>query len=319
MSTDSDERRWRAMGAAAHLIVVGGPTGLADRAMARIETLESRWSRFRPMSEICRLNAADGAAVAVSTDTLELVERAVDAWRLTGGGFDPLLLGALEAAGYDRSFERLAHPSSGLHRPTRPVAPLVGCTDIVIDRRRRTVALPPGTAFDPGGIGKGLAADLVVAEMLSAGAAGVCVNLGGDLRVAGDSGTDGDWTVGIDVPGYAEPLATLGLSAGAVATSTTLIRRWTVAGESAHHLIDPSTGRPSTSDLVLATVLTARAWEAEVLAKALLLRGAERAFDLLSPGLHEALTVDREGTVRRSDGVDAFTGAPPLDKVPSYL
>jgi len=66
-----------------------------------------------------------------------------------------------------------------------------------------TVRLPAGTGFDAGGIGKGLAADLVTTEAIAAGADGICVNLGGDLRVAG-TGPDGAWTVGIEKGWYEE-------------------------------------------------------------------------------------------------------------------
>src|SRR5207244_11191700 len=116
---------------------------------------------------------------------------------------------------------------------------LLGCTDIAVDGRE--VRLPAGTGFDPGGIGKGLAADMVVAEATASGAAGVCVNLGGDLRVTGLDPTDAAWTVAVEHPLAATPLAYLGLRDGAVATSTTLRRRWQVEGQPRHHPLDPLT------------------------------------------------------------------------------
>ena len=61
------------------------------------------------------------------------------------------------------------------------------------------MTLPPGVGFDPGGIGKGLAADLVVDLLLDGGAAGACVDLGGDGRMAGEPPTGG-WRVGIGNP-----------------------------------------------------------------------------------------------------------------------
>ena len=63
--------------------------------------------------------------------------------------------------------------------------------------------LPAGSGFDPGGIGKGLAADIVSAELLAAGARGACVNLGGDLRVTGEAPGGGTWTVAVEHPGSA--------------------------------------------------------------------------------------------------------------------
>jgi len=148
----------------------------------------------------------------------------------------------------------------------------------------------------------------------------VCINLGGDLRVAGESPDGLGWTVAIEHPWSKEPVVLVGLGNGAVATSTTLKRVWTVGEESRHHLIDPSTGAPSTSDLNLASIITAEAWLAEVLAKAVLLRGAERAFDIVDPRVAQALTVDAEGIVRTTPGLATYLGdavAPVSIPVPS--
>ena len=93
------------MGTDAHVIVVGGSQSLLDAARMRIEQLEQRWSRFLPESEISRLNHRAGEPVAVSADSVELVTRALQAWRVTNGRFDPTVLGAVIRAGYDRSFD----------------------------------------------------------------------------------------------------------------------------------------------------------------------------------------------------------------------
>jgi thiamine biosynthesis lipoprotein len=285
------------MGSDAHLVVVGDAE-LLTVARRRIEELESRWSRFRPDSEVCELNRRSGDPVEVGDDTRLLVQRAIDAWRLSGGAFDPTVLGAVIRAGYDRSFDTLpAETTAGSSLL------LIGCTDIEI--ADATVRLPAGTGFDPGGIGKGLAADLVLGDLLAAGAEGACVNLGGDLRVAGTSPRGEGWTCAIEHPWASRPLVHVGLADGGLATSTTLRRTWRVEGVTRHHLIDPATGLPSTSDLTAASVIAAEAWQAEVLAKSVLLRGSRRAFDLLAPGV-VALVVDDLGRVRASEGFDAF-------------
>jgi FAD:protein FMN transferase len=295
------ELEFRAMGSDAHVIVVGGPDGLAELAHRRIDDLEQRWSRFVETSEVNELVRHAGTPYAVSPETVRLVERAIDAWRLTGGSFDPTVLGDVIRAGYDRSFDELPpHPDAG----TSNLVP--GCAGIRIGADG--VQLPSGTGFDPGGIGKGFAADLVTDEITAAGAAGVCINLGGDLRVQGESPVGDAWTVAVEHPWATEPIVNLGLHDGAVATSTTLRRRWEVDGEARHHLIDPGTGRPSDTDLTLATVVAAQAWVAEVLAKAVLLRGLPHPFDLVGGTGAEALAVDTDGRVHVTPGLTAFTG-----------
>ncbi|HET7489785.1 MAG TPA: FAD:protein FMN transferase [Acidimicrobiales bacterium] len=296
------ETTFRAMGSEAHVVVVGGPPGLLDQALARVDELERRWSRFLPDSEVSSLNRAAGRPVVVSPDTAELVARAVDAWRISGGSFDPTVLEAVVGAGYDRSFDELEDRPA----PGPPPAPAPGAGAIEVDGT--VVRLPPGTGFDPGGIGKGLAADLVAAGLLAAGACGACVNLGGDVRVAGTAPGGGPWTIAVEHPWQAEPLALVGAEDGAVATSTTLKRRWTFAGKARHHLIDPSTGAPSDTGLNLVTVVAGRAWVAEVLAKAVLLAGARNPFSVLQGTGAEALAVGDDGRVQWTPGLVAYLG-----------
>lgn len=302
--TAVNELRFRAMGSDAHLTVVGGPSGLLEDAVRRIDQLEQRWSRFIDSSEICELNRRAGSDLVVSADTVLLVERAIEAWRLTGGGFDPTVLGSVLRAGYDVSFDEMCDNRAAVNSTSTL---LIGCTDIRVDGQM--VRLPAGTGFDPGGIGKGLAADIVIDEVLAGGAEGACVNLGGDLRVAGSSPHGESWTIAVEDPWTSEPITLIGLRAGAVATSTTLRRRWTVDGQPKHHLIDPATGDPSTSDLVLTTVIAGEAWMAEVMAKAILLRGSERAFDIVDDREVQALTIDVDGGQRTTSGFAQFTGA----------
>ena len=298
------------MGSDAHVIVVGGGPSLVEQARSRIDDLERRWSRFLPNSEVSDLTRRAGMPVVVSEETALLVVRAIEAWRLTGGSFDPTVLGDVIRAGYDRPFDDVGPSPAPGRSPL-----LLGCTDIEVDGRE--VRLPAGTGFDPGGIGKGLAADMVVAEAMASGAAGVCVILGGDLRVTGLDPTDAAWTVAVEHPLAATPLAYLGLRDGAVATSTTLRRRWQVEGQPRHHLIDPFTGLSSDSDLTLATVVAGAAWTAEVLAKAVLLRGSLHAFDLIDGIGAEALVVDDAGCVSASAGLSTYLGdARLVDRIP---
>jgi FAD:protein FMN transferase len=309
-----EAERFRAMGTDVHVIVVGGDEhALVRRAQERIVELEHRWSRFLPASEISALNRHAGSFVSVSNDTRQLVTCALDAWRATGGLYDPTVLGALIRAGYDRSFDELARrPRSGTSELAQ------GAQGVEI--RGNEIRLRAGTGFDPGGIGKGLAADMVAEELRAAGADGACVNLGGDVRVFGQSpnqatGGDAAWTVDVDMPSMTTPVARVGIADGAVCTSTSLQRRWVVGDEPRHHLIDPTTGEPSTSTIVAATVVAASAWAAEVTAKALLLRGAPHHFDLLAPSGAEALVVHADGRVEQTFGLAAFLGGEPLAEV----
>src|SRR5579864_5077242 len=198
-----------AMGTTCRVAVVGGDEALLDKAERRVEELESRWSRFRDDSEITRLNQRSGRPTALSEDAYLLVDHAVAAWKLTGGRYDPTVLHAIEAAGYAESFEKVQAEQPARHDP-HVAAP--GCSGVVLDPLLHVVTLPPGVGFDPGGIGKGLAADLVVDMLLDEGADGACVDLGGDGRIAGAPPEDG-WRIGVGNPYDQDSLlAVLGLT-----------------------------------------------------------------------------------------------------------
>lgn len=270
---------------------------MVDLAVEQLATLEARWSRFRNDSELSRLNNAAGLPTVVYRHTSMLVERSVWSWRRTAGRFDPTVLDALEAAGYSTGFEELPETTPG---PTGRPSP--GCQGIQVDPALDLVQLPPGVRLDPGGIGKGLAADLVAVSLVDHGATAALVSVGGDLRVAGEPPTDG-WELEVDH--HVAPPARVNLRAGALATSSVLRRRWATEDGPAHHVIDPRTGRPTDGAVVACSVLAGEAWWAEALATALLVDGG----DPVSSDLRALLDADAGALLTTADGAQHTFGA----------
>lgn len=273
------ETRFRAMGTDCHVLVEVGDVAhgqaLLDLARTRVELLEQSWSRFRPISELSRLNSRAGTGpIHVSADLLLLGERMQEAWHMTNGLFDPTVLTSMMAMGYNADFATI----STIAVPAVTdigLLPAPGMGGVRVDSEASTISLPAGVGLDPGAIGKGLAADIIASELRDAGARGVLVNLGGDIRLAGQ--LDEPWCIEVlderlvpesgvrplDVLTFDSELEQMG-----IATSTTLKRRW---AEGRHHVIDPRTGAPSARSPVQVTVLANEAWRAEVLATAALL------------------------------------------------
>lgn len=262
----------RAMSTTADLTVVvpAGEPGdaLLNWAAARLEQLEQRWSRFRPDSEISRLNAAAGAALPVSLDTLLAVHTARAAWSHTEGCFDPTVHDALVHLGYDRTIDELrtgtpAERADALGTPS----PAPGCAGIEVDPYTSSVRLPPGTHLDLGGIGKGLAADLVARGLIERGALGALVNIGGDVRVTGTPPDGTAWHIDVLDPRTEQRFTSLDLRDGGVATSTTLRRHWRSGDHAHHHLVDPATGDSTRSPVVGVTVVAGTTAWADALSK----------------------------------------------------
>jgi len=163
-----------------------------------------------------------------------------------------------------------------------------------VDDEAGTISRPPGVRFDTGGAGKGLAADLVAAQLR--GYSRFIVDCGGDIRIGGADALVHPYEVFVEHPLTGERAYVLRLGSGAVATSGLNVRIWRGAdGRFAHHLLDPATGEPAWTGLVGATALADTAVGAETLSKAALLSGPEGARELLAE--RGGLTVHDGGRV----------------------
>jgi thiamine biosynthesis lipoprotein len=298
-----------------HVVVVSADAASAtagfDDVLVLLRHLEQSWSRFLPDSDVSRLNGAAGRPVTVDPSTLTLVAAMVDGWKLTDGRFDPSVLPVLLEAGYRASIDdrRLVTilPSGrvvvgGYDEPHQATL-----GDIVVDADALTITLPFGLAIDPGGIGKGLAADLAVGQLLSSGAAGALVSIGGDMVMGGApvAGADDMWTVAVEHPiTPAETVCTLAINSGGVATSSTHSRRWIHHGELRHHAIDPQRAAQSTTDLASVTVVAPTGWLAEVHATAALIAGGHGALRYLEQHQLSGVVVHDDGRTSATADLD---------------
>lgn len=306
----ADERTMRhtfaAMGSAAEILWEGGGESLGREGEARLGHLEDLWSRFRDGSEISRLNRqVPGSPCLVSEETYTLVRMTLLAWDLTDGRFDPRVYDTLLGSGYDDTFERIR---SGTRAPAEPIG-LSGRPDIVLDPVVGSVTLGPGTRLDPGGIGKGLAADIVSHELLRAGAHGVMVNVGGDVRVRTAPDHDIAWSVSVEDP--TDPGLDSGrvwLADGAVATSSSRRRSWRAGNRRVHHLIDPTRGVPTDRGVMSATVIAAEAWWAEAVTKAVFVAGLAHAGVLLEQFGVAGVVFGEDGT-NHALNIDVLTAS----------
>ena len=259
-------------------VTVLAPAGHADEAAGRVRRLfedwERRLSRFRPDSELTRLNAHAGRPVPVGALLYRVLDTALAAARATGGVYDPTMGRQLARLGYDRSFEQVPARS-----PRRgPAGPGGGWREVRMDRAARLVTLPPGVGVDLGGIAKGMAVDAAVERLGQAGVGPVMVNAGGDLRVGGRPPGGGDWWIVID--GRRARLR-VPLAAGALATSGIARRRWSQGGERRHHLLDPRTGEPARTGLWSVTAVAGSCAQAEVAAKVAFVLGRDPGAEFL--------------------------------------
>jgi thiamine biosynthesis lipoprotein len=209
----------------------------ANAAIAEVQRIEAKYSRYRGDSLVSRINAAAGkGAVEVDEETLRLLMFADACHRQSEGLFDATS-GVLRRAW---NFREARVPAQAA---LEALLPLVGWDKVEIEGTRVRLA-QPGMELDFGGFGKEYAVDRAARVMREAGAASAMVSLAGDIAILGPQPGAGPWRVGIRHPRRDDKLlATLPVSSGALATSGDYERFIEVDGVRHCHILDPRTGR----------------------------------------------------------------------------
>ena len=330
--------------------------GDAARAALReveqtFQAAHARFTRFEATSELSALNASAGRPFLASPELFEVVELALRFSAQTDGLFNPAILGALEAAGYDRTFEAIKRQDDSLREPSWTAPSASASTSfsvpsasphasrtcsrgscpqpamylpvirprVALDAARRTITLPAGVRLDLGGIAKGWTAQRAARRISNYGPC--LVDAGGDVMTFGAAPGEAGWRIGVADPFDPErDVLTLRLINGAVATSGIDRRHWRLDGVSQHHLIDPRTGQPSESDLITVTVMAPTTVEAEVYAKAVFLLGAEAGLQFVEEQRAvAALLIKRDGHVIASSQLENYLDVHPLYDFVGYV
>lgn len=274
------------------------PLAAADRERDYVFDFGARLSRFRSDSELSRLNADPRREVPASPLLRAAVRAGLWAAERTGGLVEPTLVGALERAGYDSSHDGVQPvplPEALSCAPPRAPAapdPRARWREVEVDDEAGVVRRPPGLKLDTGGTGKGLCADAVAHRLRQY--TRFVVDCGGDIAVGGVGAQLEPYEIEIEHPLSGVAIGAVRVASGGIATSGLNVRIWRSGdGGYAHHLLDPSTGRPAWTGLIGATALAPTALEAETLSKLALLRGPDGAREVLA---------DRGGVVVHDSG-----------------
>jgi thiamine biosynthesis lipoprotein len=265
-----------ALGTTATVCVID-PSSL-EPARAAVERelaeVDEACSRFRPDSDLARLNSSGGEGL-VGRRLFDEIALALDAARATGGLVDPTVGRTLRLAGYDRTFSLVRlRDADGF---SAAFAPVPGWETIALDEERRSVVVRGDVELDLGATAKASAADRAARASAGAAGCGVLVSLGGDIAVAGDA-PEGGWPIRI-ADDHAAPRDTPGpvvsIVSGGLATSGTVVRRWRSGTVALHHIVDPRTGRPALTPWRTVTVAAVSCVAANVFATAAIVLGED--------------------------------------------
>ncbi len=299
------------MGTLVTVTAVASDKNMGDRAVQaafdEIKRLEQLLSTWRSDSELSQVNAEAGRRpVQVSRETVELVVRSIEMAQLTSGGFNIAVGPAMDAWSFT---ERQQIPTG---EELQRLKPLVDWTIIQINKQTRTIYLPrEGMRIDVGGIGKGYAADRMVAEMKRAGAVGGSVALSGDIKTFGVLPDRNGFPVGIRHPREEGALiAMIDLKDEAISTAGDYERFFEQDGIRYHHILDPQTLQPARACQSV-SVIAKEGVVADGLDTGIFVLGPEAGMALVERLPHvEAIIVDDEGKMTVSSGLRNRLRAP---------
>jgi thiamine biosynthesis lipoprotein len=210
----------------------------ARLAIAEVQRIETKYSRYQATSLISQINAAAGLhPIELDTETLSLIDFADRMHEQSDGLFD--ITSGVYRQIWD--FQKAQCPTPEQIDALRP---LVGWQQV--QREGRQLFLPrPGMQIDFGGLGKEYAADRAALVLRNLGVQNALINLGGDIASVGSKPDGQAWTAGVRHPRNAQHImATLNLFGQALATSGDYERYFELAGQRFCHIIDPFTGWP---------------------------------------------------------------------------
>lgn len=214
-------------------------TAAARRAIAEIQRIEAKYSRYREDSIVSRINAlaGSGQAVPVDAETSGLLGFAAQMHEHSEGLFD-ITSGILRRV-WDFKSGRLPDEDA-----VRALLPCVGWQHVAWDGRSISLTRH-GMQLDFGGFGKEYAADSAATVLIGAGVSGGTINLGGDVRIVGPHPDGSPWVLGVSHPRQPNAVvASIELRTGALATSGDSERYMEVDGRRYCHILDPRTGWP---------------------------------------------------------------------------
>ncbi len=255
------------------------------KAFDAIKAAEALLSDYDEKSELSKLNAAGEAKV--SPELLAFLKAAGEFHAASGGTFDVTVGALMKLWGF-----RGGAPRKPTDDEIRLALERTGFGKVRIEGDK--VTLGKGVLLDPGGLGKGWAVDLAVAELRKAGVTAAVVDFGSTIHALGAPPGAQGWVVGIRDPFDGERIVgTVTLKNESLSTSGSYERFVEIDGEKVGHILDPRTGRP-VAGLASVSVIAGSGTETEFLSKPLFVLGIEKGKAFAAARKAEALWISSD-------------------------
>ncbi len=254
------------------------------------QRLECLLSRFLSQSDISRINGSAGKKCEkISPETFDILQKASDISKLSGGLFDVTVGPLADLWDYKHASE--PPPDEKI----KQILSIVDYRDLKLDASQKTAGLNrTGQSLDLGGIGKGFASDRFMEILRDYGIVSAFSNIGGNVSTLGRKPDGSAWQVGIRHPRHNGLIGAVAVAGKAVVTSGDYERYFIDrSGRRFHHILNPFTGYPGESGLASVTVVSDSAMTADALSTAMFVAGLEIGLAFLQDYPHtQAIFVD---------------------------
>lgn len=279
----------------------GGSEEILDGCFTLAKTYENRFSKTIEGSDIWNINHADGQAVTVHEDTIELIRAALSYAEASGGRIDPSIgaVSALwdfsqEASAVIPSLEELQEALQHVdyHRIT------VTDTSVRLSDSK--------ASLDLGFIAKGYIADRMKEYLVSRQVDSAIINLGGNVLTIGSKPDGTPFMIGVKQPfsSSGEPALALPVTDCSVVSSGSYERCFVKDGKLYHHILDTSTGYPVQTDLSSVTILSSSSMDGDALSTTCFILGYAKARSFIdSLENTEAVFILSDGSIQYSGGL----------------
>lgn len=248
-----------------------------DSAQQRMALIETLTSKYNPTSEVSRFNAGTWKkSITLAPELIDIISQAQHVSEISHGAFDITInpLSTLWGFGYREHLSVPPHDSILL------TLPRIKFQNLSIDSNRITLA-EPASSIDLGGIAKGYAVDVAIAELQRLGMTDAQVDAGGNLRTISSKLTSGKRNIYVRHPRkHDEFWGRFRMDTGAVATSGDYERYFFQDSVRYHHILDPETGYPG-RDCVSVTIQSSTATWCDALSTAIFILGPQRGMELI--------------------------------------
>lgn len=271
-----------------------------NKAVDEINRLETVLSAEKQESDIYKLNETGSGTL--STDTKNIVSKALEINKTTNGAFDISIYPLMVKWGF--TTQKYNVPSKN---EISKLLKDVDSSKIIFDEKSGNIKLKENMKIDLGGIAKGYTSNRVMQIFKECGVKSGLVSLGGNVQALGTK-TDGTaWQIAIENPDKSSDyIGVVSVKDKAVITSGGYERYFEKNGKTYHHILDPETGYPAESGVKSVTIVSDDGTLADALSTSLFVMGKEKALDYWREHKNEfdTVLVEDNGDITITGGLE---------------